>query len=324
MRAPPPPAITRERLARRAALGSSRTPTRYFREAIAVAPNDAVINTEWGELFLEKHNRQDAAKSFQAALKTEPDYAPAQRGMAQAVADENPPAAMRYVRRALELNPSDTAAYLFLAELAIDEDKKDRRARGDRQGAGDQPQQPRSVCPDGCRRFRRREGRRVQVGNRGGAEDQPPLRRSVSRRRRGYCAVLPVRRSGGAGAPGHRDRSRQCPRASRSRRASDADRRRAERAARARNRVPRRSVRPDHLQPAGCARQARELPVDSGRRSGHQAPSRRGRRSCASTCRRWPRRRSKSSASGGSSRPRGRSSSKSSRCTTTSRCATSV
>ena len=102
----------------------------YFREAVAAAPNDAVINTEWGELFLEKHNRQDAAKSFQAALKAEPDYAPAQRGLARAVADENPPAAMRYVRRALELNPSDAAAYLFLAELAIDEDKKDLAREG--------------------------------------------------------------------------------------------------------------------------------------------------------------------------------------------------
>ncbi len=107
------------------ALGQFEDANGYFREAIAQAPNDAVINTEWGELFLEKHNRQDAAKSFQAALKAEPDYAPAQRGLARAVADENPPAAMRYARRALELNPSDASAYLFLAELAIDEDKKD-------------------------------------------------------------------------------------------------------------------------------------------------------------------------------------------------------
>ena len=107
------------------ALGRFEDANGYFREAIVAAPNDAVINTEWGELFLEKHNRQDAAKSFQAALKAEPDYAPAQRGLARAVSDENPPAAMRYVRRALELNPSDSSAYLFVAELAIDEDKKD-------------------------------------------------------------------------------------------------------------------------------------------------------------------------------------------------------
>jgi tetratricopeptide (TPR) repeat protein len=106
------------------AIGLFEEANRFYREAIAIAPNDAVINTAWGELFLEKHNRQDAARSFQAALKIEPDYAPAQLGMARALADENPPAAMRFVRRALELNPSSVAAYLFLAELAIDEDKK--------------------------------------------------------------------------------------------------------------------------------------------------------------------------------------------------------
>ncbi len=106
------------------ALGRFEDANNYYREAVAIAPNDAVINTAWGDLFLEKHNRQDAARSYQAALKTEPDYAPALLGMARAVVDENPPAAMRYVRRALELNPSNADAYLFLAELAVDEDKK--------------------------------------------------------------------------------------------------------------------------------------------------------------------------------------------------------
>ncbi len=150
-RDPPRPATTPALLARRARSACSRTPTRTSAKRSRWPPTTPSINTEWGELFLEKHNRQDAAKSFQAALKTEPDYAPAQRGMAQAVADENPPAAMRYVRRALELNPSDAAAYLFLAELAIDEDKKDLAREAHRQGAGHQPQQPRGVRPDGRR-----------------------------------------------------------------------------------------------------------------------------------------------------------------------------
>ena len=106
------------------ALGRFEEANSFFREAIAIAPNDAPINTAWGDLFLEKHNRADAQKSYQAALKAEPDYAPAQLGLARALSDENPPASMRYVRRALELNPSDAGAYLFLAELALDEDKK--------------------------------------------------------------------------------------------------------------------------------------------------------------------------------------------------------
>jgi tetratricopeptide (TPR) repeat protein len=97
----------------------------FFREAVALAPDDAAINTAWGELFLEKHRPGDAVKSFQIALKTAPDYGPALSGMARAVADENPPAAERHARRALELNPSDVSMHLLLAELAIQQDKKD-------------------------------------------------------------------------------------------------------------------------------------------------------------------------------------------------------
>ena len=74
------PRVTRARPGRRARSGASKTRNSFYREAIAIAPNDAAINTAWGDLFLEKHNRADAAKSYQAALKAEPDYAPAQLG----------------------------------------------------------------------------------------------------------------------------------------------------------------------------------------------------------------------------------------------------
>ena len=95
---------------------------------------------------------------------------------------------------------------------------------------------------------------------------QSALRRGLPRRRRGHGALLPVRRGRRAGAARHRDRSRERARARRSRRAPDADRRRAQRAPRARNGVPRGSVRRHHLQPARAARHARQLPDHSGRR----------------------------------------------------------
>ena len=40
------------------------------------------MNIGWGELFAEKYNRSDAAKSFQAALMAEPDNVQAKVGMA--------------------------------------------------------------------------------------------------------------------------------------------------------------------------------------------------------------------------------------------------
>ncbi len=106
------------------ALGRFEDANALFRDAAAMAPTDPVINAEWGELFLEKYNNRDAARSFEDALKTDPDYGPALLGMARAVADENPPAAIGFAQRALKQNPSSIAAHLFLAGQAIDRDKK--------------------------------------------------------------------------------------------------------------------------------------------------------------------------------------------------------
>jgi cellulose synthase operon protein C len=107
------------------ALGRFEDANALYREASTLAPNDAAINTAWGDLFFEKHNRPEAARSYQAALKAQPDYVPAIVGMAKAVADDNPPAALKYVQRALELNPNNVSAHLFVADLSIDNDKLD-------------------------------------------------------------------------------------------------------------------------------------------------------------------------------------------------------
>jgi cellulose synthase operon protein C len=106
------------------AVGRFEEANSLFREATQDAPNDPVAATAWGELFLEKHDRREATKSFQAALKAKADYQPALLGMARAVRDENPPAASRFARHVLELNESNPDAYLLLAELAIDEDRR--------------------------------------------------------------------------------------------------------------------------------------------------------------------------------------------------------
>ena len=96
----------------------------FFRDAIAAAPADPRVNTEWGELFLEKYNKAEAAKSFQEALKTDPEYGPALLGMAKALADENPPQAVVFAQRVLKQNPNDADAQLVVAQVAIYQDKK--------------------------------------------------------------------------------------------------------------------------------------------------------------------------------------------------------
>ena len=106
------------------ALGSFENANAYFREAVALAPDDVEINSAWGELFLEKYNRADAVRSFEPALKRDPDYPPALIGMARALEDDNPPQAQALAQHALKLNPKNVAAMLLMAAGAIGSDRK--------------------------------------------------------------------------------------------------------------------------------------------------------------------------------------------------------
>ncbi|HQZ38944.1 MAG TPA: peptidase MA family metallohydrolase [Vicinamibacterales bacterium] len=106
------------------ALGRFEDANGYLRDAVGLAPTDVEINTAWGELFLEKFNRKDAVRSFQDALSADGSYGPALVGMARAMVDENPPQAITFAARALELNPNDVPAQLFMAETSIGQDRK--------------------------------------------------------------------------------------------------------------------------------------------------------------------------------------------------------
>ncbi len=158
-------------------------------------------------------------ESYQAALKADPDYQPAHLGMARAVADDNPPAATKYVQRALELNPNDAAAHLFLAELAIDNDKKNEARAAIDKAQAINPNSleahalagaPSSSSKDNDAEYKTAVAAALKLN---------PLYGEAYRVvGSGDGAVLPVRRGRRAGAARHRHRSRECPGAGRSRR----------------------------------------------------------------------------------------------------------
>jgi len=107
------------------ALGRFQDANAFFRSAAGAAPGDPVINTAWGELFLEKYNNADAVKSFQTALMADESYVPARVGLAQATVNQNPPAAKSAVEAALKVNPNYLPAHLLIAELALDDRLRD-------------------------------------------------------------------------------------------------------------------------------------------------------------------------------------------------------
>lgn len=107
------------------ALGQFEDANRAFREAAGAAPRDVEINTAWGDLFLEKYNKTEAVKSYQAALEADGRWTPALLGMARALSDDDPPQAAAAAKRALEINPSYVDALVFLAGEAADSDHRD-------------------------------------------------------------------------------------------------------------------------------------------------------------------------------------------------------
>ncbi len=102
------------------ALGQFRMANGLYRQALAAAPGSPLVNLHWGELLLEKYNRPEARKSFEAAIDAAPALAPAHLGLARVLADENPPAAAAAARQALELDATLAAAHVLLADLALD------------------------------------------------------------------------------------------------------------------------------------------------------------------------------------------------------------
>jgi tetratricopeptide (TPR) repeat protein len=107
------------------ALGRFHEANAAYRLASTGAPNDAAIQGGWGELFLEKYEKAEALKSFQMALQADSKWTPALIGSARVLADENPPQATVFARRALEINPSSVDAQIFLAGEAADANKHD-------------------------------------------------------------------------------------------------------------------------------------------------------------------------------------------------------
>lgn len=116
--------LTRRGLAARA-LGRFQDANGYFRDANAIVPGDPVVNTAWGELFLEKYNRVDAIKSFEAALADDGDYVPARVGLARAAVEQNPPGARDTVEKALSINPNYVPGHVLAAELALDDRRRE-------------------------------------------------------------------------------------------------------------------------------------------------------------------------------------------------------
>jgi tetratricopeptide (TPR) repeat protein len=117
------PELVRHGRAQRA-LGEFKPANEDFKSANRVAPGDVPANVAWGDLFLEKFDKANALKSYQDALKADPNDVAAQVGLANVAAEGNPPAAKEALEKALKTNPNYVPGLLLSAELALDERRR--------------------------------------------------------------------------------------------------------------------------------------------------------------------------------------------------------
>jgi tetratricopeptide (TPR) repeat protein len=109
-------------------LGRYEQANSLFRDATALAGDNPELQTAWGDLFLEKQNLPDAVKSYRAALVGDRRNPGALVGLARALSQGNGQAARDLIARALTVNPNYLPAHLALADLALDEDRRDEAA----------------------------------------------------------------------------------------------------------------------------------------------------------------------------------------------------
>ena len=223
------------------AIGRFQQANDFFREAVNRAPTDVNANIAWGELFLEKYERREAARSFEAALRGDANHPVALLGMARTVLEDNPPAARKLAQQTLAVNPNEAGAHVLLAQIALDDLKRDDARAEIEKALAINPQPPGGAVAVGGAGLAREAHHRPGRGHRGGAQDQPALRRGAPGDRRRVGARLPLRRGRRVRPQGLGARPRELPGLRRPRRPPDARRRRARGAAGARDRLPRRS-----------------------------------------------------------------------------------
>jgi tetratricopeptide (TPR) repeat protein len=96
----------------------------------------ADIQSEWGDVFFERHQPGDAVTSYKKALEIDPAWIPATLGLARALADEAPGPADEAMSAVAKRAPNHPDLWLLAAELQIErEDRAEAKSSLDKAAA---------------------------------------------------------------------------------------------------------------------------------------------------------------------------------------------
>ena len=111
-----------------AAIGDPRQANALYRAAAERDAAAPAIHAWWGDLFLSRHEDDEAARAYRDAIARDARWAPAHLGLARALAASDPAAAAASLARALEIDPDFVEAHLTAVDRAVDADRRDEAA----------------------------------------------------------------------------------------------------------------------------------------------------------------------------------------------------
>jgi tetratricopeptide (TPR) repeat protein len=115
------------------ALNRPREAGNFYRDAERAGADPAMVETSWGELFLERDTPIEPLKSFTAALEADPQWAPAHAGVARVFQDDDPAKAAAEAEKGIAIDPGLAGPHLTLAGMHLDADReKEARAEIDK------------------------------------------------------------------------------------------------------------------------------------------------------------------------------------------------
>ncbi len=97
----------------------------HFQAAIEEYPEDPHVRTAWGELFLQTHQNNEAAGLFQEALELDPSNAAARIGLAELSAQRFEGRAREWLAEVLDDDPGRVEAHLLRARMELEEGEID-------------------------------------------------------------------------------------------------------------------------------------------------------------------------------------------------------